>query len=429
MAAARAAAGSSTSTDFIDIYGDLNQNDEDLSRIAEANELFDAVLTGSVDREKKVTTKVAPPKETVAKGEANSPAGKTQKGGNPLRKLSLYIGNFPWWTSDKDLTNMVHRLGVKDVKEIKFAENRVNGQSRGQTSPSTSGDFEDLMNRNRAVASSAISKAVSGAAAGDLRVAMETLLTAIAIIKQSRVYGDERCQTLVTSLKDCLVSIQGNCGYSLDHTNIHFLTGVAVALGTKRGTATGVVTGRESAIENGTRKIPLTGKVQECLEDTEIVPGAEIGTRSAHGNGKENETGTEKERGNEKQIGTEIGNGTDIEITETETDTADLQHSQQDGSRSNNGTTDEKGFQVFQRVCAGGCSLVTCRRSFGFCCSILGRRMLRLGGCRCWVSLAWGCRLLLLCFGGCLGRWSYGLGLGFHGLGGRGVVWSGGVFI
>lgn len=46
--------------------------------------------------------------------------------------------------------------------------------------------------------------------AGDMRVAMETLLTAIAVIKQSRVYGDERCQTLVTSLKDCLVSIQGN---------------------------------------------------------------------------------------------------------------------------------------------------------------------------------------------------------------------------
>lgn len=42
---------------------------------------------------------------------------------------------------------------------------------------------------------------------------METLLTAIAIIKQSRVYGDERCQALVTSLKDCLVSIQGNYGY------------------------------------------------------------------------------------------------------------------------------------------------------------------------------------------------------------------------
>lgn len=34
------------------------------------------------------------------------------------------------------------------------------------TPQSTDGDFEELMNRNRAVSSSAISKAVSGAAAG-----------------------------------------------------------------------------------------------------------------------------------------------------------------------------------------------------------------------------------------------------------------------
>lgn len=39
-------------------------------------------------------------------------------------------------------------------------------------------------------------------------LAIETLLTAIAVIKQSRVYGDERCRALVTSLKDCLFSIE-----------------------------------------------------------------------------------------------------------------------------------------------------------------------------------------------------------------------------
>ncbi|XP_067444039.1 cleavage and polyadenylation specificity factor subunit 7-like isoform X1 [Thunnus thynnus] len=380
MAAAQPAAGPSTSKmDLIDIYSDQNQNEEDLDRIAEANELFDAVLTGSVNLERKVTTNVTPPhgKEMPAKEEDKQETVKTPKGGNSLRRLSLYIGNFPWWTSDKDLSCMAQTLGVKDITEIKFAENRVNGQSRGyaevvvtseeslkillekipqcelngeridcrfatrqnltvfediankriplrvnskdpkdspdssdkipsllaqepspptipplfpshplanrfpsipspflsqppppfprmppnippllpphlfpphpvhvpsqpppslhinpafftptqdghsskvysqqkHTPKSTDGDFEELMNRNRAVASSAISKAVSGATAGDLRVAMETLLTAIAIIKQSRVYGDERCQALVTSLKDCLVSIQGNYGY------------------------------------------------------------------------------------------------------------------------------------------------------------------------------------------------------------------------
>lgn len=54
--------------------------------------------------------------------------------------------------------------------------------------------------------------------AGNVQTAMETLLAAIAIIKQSRVYQDERCQALVTSLKDCLVSINGNNGLRFAET-------------------------------------------------------------------------------------------------------------------------------------------------------------------------------------------------------------------
>ncbi|XP_008308295.1 cleavage and polyadenylation specificity factor subunit 7 isoform X2 [Cynoglossus semilaevis] len=353
MAAYGAAPGPSTSN------WNMNQTQEDLDRIAEANELFDAVLTGSVDLDKKVKNQVSPAKKTSSSYETKS---TDENEGSSNKRLALYIGNFPWWTSDADITSMAKTLGVKDIREIKFAENKVNGQSRGyaevvvattesfqtllekvpgckvngekvecrfathqnlklfenvakkrvpprvsknsdssgtvasssqepstlpkppffpmstppplpflsqqpppfpfmppnmsvpppfifppshqipiqappslhinpaffnqdgqssimhnqqkQTTQVTDDDFEELMNRNRAVASSAISKAVSGAAAGDRDVSMETLLTAIAIIKQSRVYGDERCQALVTSLKDCLVSIQGNYSYS-----------------------------------------------------------------------------------------------------------------------------------------------------------------------------------------------------------------------
>ncbi|MEQ2206146.1 hypothetical protein XENOCAPTIV_024229, partial [Xenoophorus captivus] len=35
------------------------------------------------------------------------------------------------WTSDQDLTSLALRLGVKDITAIRFAENKVNGQSRG----------------------------------------------------------------------------------------------------------------------------------------------------------------------------------------------------------------------------------------------------------------------------------------------------------
>lgn len=35
------------------------------------------------------------------------------------------------WVSDVDLIFMAQQLGVKDVTDVKFAENKVNGQSRG----------------------------------------------------------------------------------------------------------------------------------------------------------------------------------------------------------------------------------------------------------------------------------------------------------
>ncbi|XP_041132299.1 cleavage and polyadenylation specificity factor subunit 7-like [Polyodon spathula] len=69
-------------------------------------------------------------------------------------------------------------------------------------------EFEEIMHRNRAISSSAISKAVSWASGGDLAGAIETLLTAIAVIKQSRVSSDERCRVLLSALKDCLHSIE-----------------------------------------------------------------------------------------------------------------------------------------------------------------------------------------------------------------------------
>lgn len=64
---------------------------------------------------------------------------------------------------------------------------------------------------------------------------------------------------------------------------------MAVVLGTKKETGTGVATESEYVTENVTEKILQVGKVRECLEDAENTPGAGRGTRNAHGNG----TGTE----------------------------------------------------------------------------------------------------------------------------------------
>ncbi|XP_033909992.3 cleavage and polyadenylation specificity factor subunit 7-like [Acipenser ruthenus] len=81
-------------------------------------------------------------------------------------------------------------------------------ESDPPTPPLGEAEFEEIMHRNRAISSSAISKAVSWASGGDLAGAIETLLTAIAVIKQSRVSSDERCRVLLSALKDCLHSIE-----------------------------------------------------------------------------------------------------------------------------------------------------------------------------------------------------------------------------
>ncbi|XP_064837136.1 cleavage and polyadenylation specificity factor subunit 7-like isoform X1 [Oncorhynchus masou masou] len=382
--AAKAADGGGA-TDLIDIYDEKfsqnNGEDGDFPTTAEASDLYDDVLTGSVSRERKFSENAMPLSKDQPTKEESKPAILYTYSGVWNKRLAVYVGNFSWWTSDKDLINVARTLGVKDIVEIKFAENRANGQSRGyaevvvateeslqrlletlpnchvngekvdcrfatrqnlavfeaqankrvpqrsnskessdtgdkntsvsppvlnqnhSTVPHTihpqhihnkppplsvpyfrlppplfphlpphippppmphlfpppplrlpshpppslhlnpaffppaqhdnysqqhntpynrhssrdseaptpqmpEGEFDELMNRNRAIASSAITKAVSGATAGDMPLAIETLLTAIAVIKQSRVYGDERCRALVTSLKDCLFSIE-----------------------------------------------------------------------------------------------------------------------------------------------------------------------------------------------------------------------------
>ncbi|XP_068673641.1 cleavage and polyadenylation specificity factor subunit 6-like isoform X3 [Montipora foliosa] len=43
----------------------------------------------------------------------------------------LYVGNLTWWTNDQELTEALQECGVTDLINIKFFENRTNGQSKG----------------------------------------------------------------------------------------------------------------------------------------------------------------------------------------------------------------------------------------------------------------------------------------------------------
>lgn len=69
-------------------------------------------------------------------------------------------------------------------------------------------EVEEVMSRNRTVSSSAIARAVSDAAAGEYASAIETLVTAISLIKQSKVAHDDRCKILISSLQDTLHGVE-----------------------------------------------------------------------------------------------------------------------------------------------------------------------------------------------------------------------------
>lgn len=69
-------------------------------------------------------------------------------------------------------------------------------------------EFEDILQRNKTVSSSAINRAVQDASAGDYASAIETLVTAISLIKQSKIASDSRCKVLINSLQDTLTGIE-----------------------------------------------------------------------------------------------------------------------------------------------------------------------------------------------------------------------------
>ncbi|XP_031205317.1 cleavage and polyadenylation specificity factor subunit 6 [Mastomys coucha] len=370
--------------DHIDIYADVG---EEFNQEAEYGghdqiDLYDDVISPSANNgdapEDRDYMDTLPPTvgDDVGKGAAPNVV-YTYTG----KRIALYIGNLTWWTTDEDLTEAVHSLGVNDILEIKFFENRANGQSKGfalvgvgseasskklmdllpkrelhgqnpvvtpcnkqflsqfemqsrkttqsgqmsgegkagppggssraafpqggrgrgrfpgavpggdrfpgpagpggppppflappphlpgpppgapppaphvnpaffppptnsgmptsdsrgppptdpygrpppydrgdygppgremdtARTPLSEAEFEEIMNRNRAISSSAISRAVSDASAGDYGSAIETLVTAISLIKQSKVSADDRCKVLISSLQDCLHGIE-----------------------------------------------------------------------------------------------------------------------------------------------------------------------------------------------------------------------------
>ncbi|KAK3748506.1 hypothetical protein QZH41_008573, partial [Actinostola sp. cb2023] len=87
--------------------------------------------------------------------------------------------------------------------------NRVDPQYQGRPDCLYPVDeYSESIKRNSAVASSAIKKAMADAHSGDNESGIETLVTAISLIKQSPSANDETCQMLVQNLQSCLQGLE-----------------------------------------------------------------------------------------------------------------------------------------------------------------------------------------------------------------------------
>ena len=150
----------------LDLYADVesselnknNQLEANNDEIDDVNEHDDGVLVSSVDESglyddvmaaptPNMSGEFIPPSDLLNSNGSSSQAGnssdeaKTASSAsnslnsnlNPayIKRVSCYVGNLTWWTTDKDLSDAITNLGVSDLLEIKFYENKVNGQSKG----------------------------------------------------------------------------------------------------------------------------------------------------------------------------------------------------------------------------------------------------------------------------------------------------------
>ncbi|XP_029821815.1 cleavage and polyadenylation specificity factor subunit 7 [Manacus vitellinus] len=125
----------SEGVDLIDIYADEEFTQDPEFSNADQMDLYDDVLTASSQpQDKRSGGSEAPPEmrpEPSPKAHSKPPAILYTYSGLRNKRAAVYVGSFSWWTTDQQLIQTIRSVGVYDVVELKFAENRANGQSKG----------------------------------------------------------------------------------------------------------------------------------------------------------------------------------------------------------------------------------------------------------------------------------------------------------
>ncbi|VDK80090.1 unnamed protein product, partial [Dibothriocephalus latus] len=99
----------------IDLYDNIEE--DFVQDSSELTELYDDVI--------------APPSSDTTSHNDIKPNLATPSATHTGRRIATYVGNLTWWTTDVDLYTAFNNLGITDILEIKFHENRQNGQSKG----------------------------------------------------------------------------------------------------------------------------------------------------------------------------------------------------------------------------------------------------------------------------------------------------------
>ena len=138
-------------------------------------------------------------------------AGNIIHGGMPGLNLPGMMHGMPVGSVSGQMAP--HRSGIAPHLNPAFVshENQPIDPMTGlplQTSGLNEQDMES-MRRNQAVASTAIQRAMTDANAGEFESGIETLVTAISLIKQSTTASTDPAQVLIQSLQDCLQGLEG----------------------------------------------------------------------------------------------------------------------------------------------------------------------------------------------------------------------------
>uniref|UniRef100_K1QDX4 Cleavage and polyadenylation specificity factor subunit 6 n=1 Tax=Magallana gigas TaxID=29159 RepID=K1QDX4_MAGGI len=108
----------------IDLYDNLEEGFDQENEFNADDDLYNDVITAPSSGDN-AEVKQEPDTPTKTTPSVTVPSGYTG------RRISLYVGNLTWWTTDQDLIDSLAAIGVTDLVEIKFYENRANGQSKG----------------------------------------------------------------------------------------------------------------------------------------------------------------------------------------------------------------------------------------------------------------------------------------------------------